>query len=221
MHICCANCSLYPIKNLSEKGIAITGLWFNPNIHPYTEYKNRLDAVRKLELLWKNPPAPINPTILPLSKGRNKEGLFSGGMGGLGSAMNFQIHYMDYYGLKEFIEKTDNGGENRCRICYEMRLNETAKKAKEMGLDGFTTSLLVSPYQKFDVIIDAGKEMEKKHSVHFYIEDFRPGWKKGVELSRELGLYRQKYCGCIYSEMERYLAHSSQLMARGKEIKTP
>jgi len=186
MHICCANCSLYPIKNLKSKGIGITGLWFNPNIHPYTEYENRLDAVKKLELLLKNPPSP------PFTKE---------GMGGL---LDIQIHYIDYYGLKEFIDKTNNGGENRCRICYEMRLDETARRAKEMGFGGFTTSLLVSPYQKHDVIIDTGKEMEKKYSIQFFYEDFRPGWEESVRMSKERGLYRQKYCGCIYSEMERY-----------------
>ncbi|KAF0143707.1 MAG: hypothetical protein FD156_2442 [Nitrospirae bacterium] len=169
MHLCCANCSLYPIKTLTEKGIFITGLWFNPNIHPYTEYSLRLDAVKQLQKL-----------------------------------RELNIEYKDYYGLREFIERTNNGGENRCRICYEMRLDETARKTKEMRLDGFTTSLLVSPYQKHDVIIETGREMEKRHSVQFYYEDFRPGWKEGVRMSKELGLYRQKYCGCIYSEMERY-----------------
>ena len=89
-----------------------------------------------------------------------------------------------------------------------MRLDKTAQKAREIGADGFTTSLLISPYQKFDAIIDIGREMEKKHSVQFYFEDFRPGWKQGVELSKELGLYRQKYCGCIYSEMEKHLKKS-------------
>ncbi|PIX89605.1 MAG: hypothetical protein COZ31_01180, partial [Nitrospirae bacterium CG_4_10_14_3_um_filter_44_29] len=87
MHICCANCSLYPIKTLSEKGISITGLWFNPNIHPYTEYSLRLDAVKQLQKLWK-----------------------------------LNIEHIDYYGVREFIERTGNGGENRCRVCYEMRL---------------------------------------------------------------------------------------------------
>lgn len=169
MHICCVNCGLYPIKTLTEKGISITGLWFNPNIHPYAEYSLRLDAVKQLQKLWE-----------------------------------LNIEYKDYYGLREFIERTNNGGENRCRICYKMRLDETAKKAKEMRLDGFTTSLLVSPYQKHDVIIDTGKEMEKKYSIQFFYEDFRPGWKESVRMSKELGLYRQKYCGCIYSEMERY-----------------
>ncbi|HBR21371.1 MAG TPA: hypothetical protein DD713_02180 [Nitrospiraceae bacterium] len=187
MHICCANCSLYPVKTLSEKGVSVTGLWFNPNIHPYAEYKNRLDAVKIFELLLKNPPSP------PFAKGE---------MGGL---LDIQIHYIDYYGIKEFIQRTGNGGENRCNVCYEMRLDKTAQKAREIGADGFTTSLLISPNQKFDVIIDIGREMERRHSVEFFIEDFRPGWKQGVELSKKLGLYRQKYCGCIYSEMEKHL----------------
>jgi len=86
-----------------------------------------------------------------------------------------------------------------------MRLEEAARTAKKMGLDGFTTSLLVSPYQKFDMIITIGKEMGKRYSIPFYVEDFRPGWKAGISLSKELGLYRQKYCGCVYSEMERYI----------------
>lgn len=174
MHICCANCSPYPIKALTEKGIAVTGLWFNPNIHPYAEYSLRLNAVTQLQKAWE-----------------------------------LSIDYIDYYGIKEFIQRTGNGGENRCNVCYEMRLDKTAQKAREIGADGFTTSLLISPYQKFDAIIDIGREMEKRHSVQFYFEDFRPGWKQGVELSRELGLYRQKYCGCIYSEMEKHLKNAA------------
>jgi hypothetical protein len=85
-----------------------------------------------------------------------------------------------------------------------MRLEETARTAKKMGLDGFTTSLLVSPYQKFDIINNVGREMGKRYSIPFYSEDFRPGWKESVGLSKKLGLYRQKYCGCVYSEMDRY-----------------
>lgn len=169
MHLCCANCALYPVKSLSEKDFSITGFWFNPNIHPYGEYAFRLNAVKQLQNLW-----------------------------------NLEIVYKDYYGLKEFIQKTNNGGEDRCRICYEMRLDETAKKARDMQFDAFTTSLLASPYQKFDVIIAIAEKMGRKHSVAFYMEDFRPGWNESVDLSRKLGLYRQKFCGCIYSEMERY-----------------
>jgi predicted adenine nucleotide alpha hydrolase (AANH) superfamily ATPase len=84
-----------------------------------------------------------------------------------------------------------------------MRLEETARTAKRMGLDGFTTSLLISPYQKFAIIMRIGNEAGKKYAIPFYAEDFRPGWQEGIKRSKELGLYRQKYCGCIYSEMER------------------
>jgi predicted adenine nucleotide alpha hydrolase (AANH) superfamily ATPase len=170
MHICCANCSLYPIKSLFSKGIDVKGLWLNPNIHPYTEYQMRIESVQKLQKIW-----------------------------------GLDIEYIDHYGLKEFLRKVVNKENNRCIICYSMRLEEAARTAKKMGLDGFTTSLLVSPYQKFDMIITIGKEMGKKYSIPFYVEDFRPGWKAGISLSKELGLYRQKYCGCVYSEMERYI----------------
>ncbi|MEW6001506.1 MAG: epoxyqueuosine reductase QueH [Nitrospirota bacterium] len=170
MHICCANCSLYPLKTLFSKGIDIKGLWLNPNIHPYTEYKNRLEAVRILQKLW-----------------------------------DLDIEYIDDYGLKKFLRTVVNREDDRCLLCYSMRLEETAKTAKKLGLDGFTTSLLVSPYQKFDMILNVGVEMGKKYSIPFYCEDFRPGWKESMSLSKGIGLYRQKYCGCIYSEMERYL----------------
>ncbi len=170
MHICCANCCLYPLKNLLSKGIDIRGLWLNPNIHPYTEYQMRLDAVQRLQKAW-----------------------------------SLEIEYFEHYGLKEFIRAVVNSEDERCSICYSMRLNETASTAKKMGLDGFTTSLLVSPYQKFDMIIQTGMEAARRYSIPFYYEDFRPGWKDSIKISKELGLYRQKYCGCIYSEMERYL----------------
>lgn len=175
MHICCANCCLYPLKTLSSKGIEVKGLWFNPNIHPFTEYKMRLESLEELQKAW-----------------------------------GLDLEYTDRYGLKEFIRAVVNYEDNRCGICYSLRLEETAKTAKKMGLDGFTTSLLVSPYQKFDIINEIGRETGKRHSIPFYSEDFRPGWKEGIALSRELGLYRQKYCGCIYSEMERYMKKSEK-----------
>ena len=119
MHICCANCCLYPIQTLNTKGIDVKGFWINPNIHPYTEYQMRLDSVLKLQKDW-----------------------------------SLDIEYTDHYGLREFLRTVVNNEENRCVFCYSMRLEETAKAAKKMRLDGFTTSLLVSPYQKFDKIIE-------------------------------------------------------------------
>jgi predicted adenine nucleotide alpha hydrolase (AANH) superfamily ATPase len=175
MHICCANCCLYPLKTLFSKNIEVKGLWLNPNIHPYTEYQMRLDSLQKLQSEW-----------------------------------NLDIEYIDHYGLKEFMRTVVHHEDNRCSLCYSMRLEAAAKTAKKMGLDGFTTSLLVSPYQKFDMIINVGIEMGKKYSIPFYPEDFRPGWKNSISVSRKLGLYRQKYCGCVYSEMERYLKKESR-----------
>ncbi len=169
MHICCSNCSIYPLETFLAKGIDIKGFWFNPNIHPYTEYSNRLDSVRRLQRFW-----------------------------------NLDIEYTDEYHLDYFLNQIVPQGENRCEICYLIRLGKTAELAKKMNLDGFTTSLLASPYQKFDMIIKTGKDLGRKYAIQFYFEDLRKGWGISRDLSRELGLYRQKYCGCIYSEMERF-----------------
>ncbi len=180
MHICCSTCSLYPLQALAARDIDVTGFWYNPNIHPYTEYAMRIESVRQLEQM-----------------------------------RNLEIEYNDCYGLKEFLRAVLHDEENRCSACYAMRLESTAVAAKRMKLDAFTTTLLVSPYQMFDTIVRVGIETGEKHGVPFYAEDFRPGWADTLKKSGELGLYRQKYCGCIYSEMERY-----QKKNRRKDILT-
>lgn len=159
---------------IKQRGIDVKCLWFNPNIHPLTEYKSRLDALKKLETLW-----------------------------------NLNVEYTDYYGLKEYLRNVVGNEDNRCEYCYTVRLEETAKKARDINADAFTTSLLVSPYQKFDMIIDIGRMMQERYSVEFFIEDFRNGFNEGRRMAKELELYRQKYCGCIYSEMERYGRHTA------------
>ena len=169
MHICCSNCSIYPLQSLLLKGVDVRGFWFNPNIHPYTEYTARLGSLSTLEKLW-----------------------------------DIDIAYEDDYALDTFLRLTAGTGADRCAVCYDMRLDRTAWEAKRMHLDGFTTSLLASPYQKFDMIQSIGRSTAKRHGIAFHAADFRPGWKTAQGLTRELGLYRQKYCGCIYSEMERY-----------------
>ncbi|PKL49834.1 MAG: hypothetical protein CVV37_07470 [Nitrospira bacterium HGW-Nitrospira-1] len=116
----------------------------------------------------------------------------------------FDVEYIDQYPLDEFLKAVVDQGTNRCAVCYAIRLDKTAETAHKMRLDGFTTSLLASPYQKFDIINKVGNEMAEKHGIAFYSEDFRKGWHISKTLSTELGLYKQKYCGCIYSEMERY-----------------
>ena len=169
MHICCSNCSIYPLQDLLLKGMDIKGLWFNPNIHPYTEYAKRMESVEKLRKLW-----------------------------------SFEVEYIDEYPLDSFLKAVVDQGADRCAVCYAIRLDKTAETAKKMGLDGFTTSLLASPYQKFAIINNIGNEMALRHGIAFYPEDFRKGWHISKSLSTELGLYKQKYCGCVYSEMERF-----------------
>jgi epoxyqueuosine reductase len=175
MHICCSNCAIYPVQTLRSRGFNITGLWFNPNIHPYTEYRSRLESVRKLQEL---------------------QGL--------------DVEYRDGYGLVEFLRNVVNKEEERCRYCYSVRLEMAAAKAREIKAYAFTTSLLVSPYQNFDIIKEEGRRMQEKYSVQFLFEDFRGGFREGRRMALELGLYRQKYCGCIYSELERYSSKNSE-----------
>ena len=172
IHICCAPCLTYPHKRLVEEGYEVTGFFYNPNIHPYTEYKARLHALQRYSAL-----KPVN------------------------------IIYKDEYPLENFIRgqlKTMDGGKKRCEFCFEKRLSETAKTAKKNGFDAFTTTLLESKHQPHEMIKDLGNLCAKKYDTNFYYEDFRVGWKESIYLSKELELYRQKYCGCIFSEMERY-----------------
>ncbi|MGA1862769.1 epoxyqueuosine reductase QueH [Deferribacter thermophilus] len=108
------------------------------------------------------------------------------------------------YGLKEFVQNVVYRENNRCKYCYFTRLEKTAQIAKKGKFDAFTTTLLYSKYQNHLLIKDICENLSKKYKVDFYYYDFREGWKEGIEKSKELNLYRQQYCGCIYSEEERY-----------------
>jgi len=116
------------------------------------------------------------------------------------------VTYASGYQLEEFLQgavPTHQAGE-RCRYCYQLRLDAAAAQAAAAGCPVFTTSLLISPYQKHDLIKELGQESAARHGVEFLYRDLRPLWRAGVALSKELDLYRQPYCGCIYSEKERY-----------------
>jgi predicted adenine nucleotide alpha hydrolase (AANH) superfamily ATPase len=114
--------------------------------------------------------------------------------------------FEENYGLKEFCKNVINNLENRCaKYCYRVRLEQTAKYAKENGYDAFTTTLLVSPYQNHELLINVAEEMAEKYGIKFLYRDFRIGFREGQAKARELGLYMQKYCGCVFSEEERYL----------------
>ncbi|MGM0441806.1 MAG: epoxyqueuosine reductase QueH [Elusimicrobiota bacterium] len=109
------------------------------------------------------------------------------------------------YRLQEWLNNmTDFSKPKRCETCYEIRLEKTAKVAQQKDMGFFTTTLLYSKFQNHDLIKDIGENLAKKYSPEFLYKDFRKGWKKGIKISKELGLYRQEYCGCILSEKERY-----------------
>ncbi|WP_371370727.1 epoxyqueuosine reductase QueH [Sporomusa aerivorans] len=110
----------------------------------------------------------------------------------------------DSYTLEEFLREALNTSGGRCRYCYDLRMRQTARYAKEHGFDCFSTTLLVSPYQQHELIIEAAQAAAKAENIQFCYIDFRPGWQEGVQISRELEMYRQPYCGCVLSERDRY-----------------
>lgn len=168
MHTCCAPCSTYVIKRLREEGYTdITSYWYNLNIHPYTEYKQRLETLKMYTQM-----------------------------------VNIPLIVEDYYGLREFVKNVAENIDGRCYFCYRSRLEKTVKYAKENGYDCFTTTLLVSPYQKHEMIIKVCEELAKEYDIPFVYFDFRVGFREGQAMAREAGLYMQKYCGCVFSEEE-------------------
>lgn len=170
LHTCCAPCSVYCIDSLRKEEIEPTVYWFNPNIHPYMEYKSRRDCLKEY------------------TKNINVKAIFE-----------------ENYGLDEFCKNVIGDLQNRClNYCYKVRLEQTAKYAKEHGYTHFSTTLLVSPYQNHEALIKVANEMAEKYNVEFLYRDFRVGFREGQAKARELGLYMQKYCGCVFSEEMRY-----------------
>jgi predicted adenine nucleotide alpha hydrolase (AANH) superfamily ATPase len=157
-----------------------------------------------VKVLW------FNPNIQPLSEYSQR----LASVEKLQKLWKFDMEYIDHYSLDDFVKIIGDPLDNRCVRCYAMRLDKTASNAKKMNLDGFTTSLMVSPYQNFAAIAAIGREMGERYSIPFYLEDFRIGYRESIPLSRELGLYRQKYCGCLFSEMEKNPGKTSLMDGR-------
>ena len=178
LHTCCAPCSVYCVDSLRAEGIEPVSFWYNPNIHPYQEYKVRRDTLVEYA-------ASIG---LPLV-----------------------VH--EDYGLREFVRAVAEDIGHRCRYCYTRRLEETVRYAAENGFSHFSTTLLVSPYQDHDGIRRTSEELAERYGVEFLYRDFRPDFRQGQAKARELGLYMQKYCGCVFSEEDRY----AKQIARDRE----
>ena len=118
--------------------------------------------------------------------------------------IGMELIVQENYGLKEFCAAMEGDFDHRCGKCYEMRLAQTAKFAAENGFDSFTTTLLISPYQQHELLAETAERMGSLYGVKFLYRDFRPGFREGQQKARELGFYMQKYCGCVFSEEERY-----------------
>jgi len=141
-----------------------------------------------------------NPNIHPYQEfDRRKQTLLQ-----YASNIDLKIIFENDYPLEKWIQNVSYRETNRCRICYHDRLKGTAIIARKGKFDYFTTTLLYSKFQNHDLIHEMGLNLEKKYGVNFYYSDFRKGWKQGIEISKKLNMYRQQYCGCIYSEKERF-----------------
>lgn len=169
LHTCCAPCSIYCVKHLRQEGMEPISYWFNPNIHPYTEYRSRKTTLEKYA-----------------------------------QTINLPLIIENNYGLRPFIKSVIDDLEHRCLYCYQIRLEQTACYAAEHHFDSFSTTLLVSPFQKHEALIAAGETAANQYGIPFLYRDFRIGFQEGQHTAKELSLYMQKYCGCIFSEEERY-----------------
>lgn len=177
LHSCCAPCSSYCLAVLSQY-FKVTVFYYNPNIYPPEEYEMRAKEQQRF----------INE--YPMSNEvRFVEGPYD---------------TESFYNMAKGLEKVPEGGE-RCFKCYELRLRESAKYALDNGFDFFTTTLSISPLKNAQKLNEIGKQLEEEFGVKYLYSDFKKkeGYKKSTEISNEYGMYRQYYCGCVYSKKQR------------------
>lgn len=170
LHACCAICSAYPIKLLQKEGYEVVVYFCNPNIYPESEYLKRLDAQEKL-------------------------------CENLGCELIVEEYEPKMFEIVSFGLEDEPEKGKRCAKCFELRLFQTAKKAKELTIKNTTTSIVISPHKNFELISNLGKKMSEKYGINYLDVDFKKkdGFLKSNTIAKELGLYRQNYCGCKYS----------------------
>jgi len=169
LHVCCAPCSTFPIRRLRELGCDVTGLWYNPNIHPFQEHEARRACFRRYA-----------------------------------ESIRLPVLWWPRYEMPAFMRRVSGHEADRCADCYRMRLTAAADVAEAKGFEAISTTLLISPHQKHEEIREIGTQIAAERGLKFYYEDFRSGWAERGRAVKELNLYRQQYCGCLYSEYERY-----------------
>lgn len=177
LHSCCAPCSSYVLEYLSDY-FRITVFYYNPNIYPDTEYDKRVEEQKQL--------IRHMPAVHPVN------------------FIEGEFEKQRFHEMVKGLENMPEGGE-RCFRCYRLRLEETARMAALKQYDYFTTTLSISPLKNAGKLNEIGEELEKQYGVTYLTSDFKKknGYKRSTELSREYGLYRQDYCGCVFSKRER------------------
>jgi predicted adenine nucleotide alpha hydrolase (AANH) superfamily ATPase len=169
IHCCCAHCAAYTVDHWRQQGYEVSALWYNPNIHPYTEHQHRLEAMKSLSQEMK----------LPLT-------------------------VTDGYDMIEYFRRVAGHEAQRCQHCFRLRLAKTAETARQAGFGAFTTTLLISPHQKHDLLRGIGDKLAAEKGIEFLYADLRKRYSDSRHMTKGLNLYRQQHCGCIYSEWERH-----------------
>ncbi|MCX6348139.1 MAG: epoxyqueuosine reductase QueH [Candidatus Aureabacteria bacterium] len=169
LHVCCGPCATHPFLALKAAGHAVEGYFYNPNIHPFQEWKRRREALEKFS-----------------------------------SEAKFPVRYPERYNPEEYFRAVSFHEDERCPRCYRLRLVAAAREAKAHGFDAFTSTLLISVKQKHDLIRRIGEETASAAGIAFFYQDFRTGWNEHWKITEQHGLYKQQYCGCLFSERERY-----------------
>ena len=169
VHCCCAHCAAYTVEYWRGQDYNVSALWYNPNIHPYTEHQHRLEAMQSLA-----------------------------------EKMGLPLIIAEGYDIIDYFRQVVGHEAERCRYCFKLRLSKTAEIARERGFDAFTTTLLISPQQQHELIKEVGDEVAKVTKVDFLYADLRNRYSDSRHITKPLDLYRQQYCGCVYSEWERY-----------------
>jgi hypothetical protein len=170
LHMCCGPCAIFPVGQLQQQGYEVVGLFYNPNVHPLTEYLRRRDAAEEVA-----------------------------------ERLAIKVIFKDEeYDPAAYLRRVVYREASRCFYCYHLRLERTLSIARHGGFDAFSTTLLSSKRQYHERIAQLGADLAGGAQPRFLYQDFRAGWAEGAERSKQWSIYRQQYCGCIYSEAERY-----------------
>ena len=189
LHVCCGPCAIMPIRDMHNAGYDVAGWFHNPNIHPLAEYLRRRHGAAQVAQMHG----------IPLSFPNNDP----------------QAPGKAEYDAAAWCRAALNHQGGRCLYCRESRFDAMAKAARDLGFDAFTSSLLYSRHQDHAGMWKAGEEAAARWGIPFLYRDFRVFWQEGIAASKELGIYRQPYCGCVFSEEDRYTRDLAKAVTEG------